>query len=121
MKDCTGKKLYYIRILHGYTQEYVARKIGISTSAYIDLERGRTRKIPMGRVEDILAIYGLTLENFYSFGPDDLLGLIKGENKSKEEESLRQVMCRMDGMQKLLFQLVDKLSTHQVGRRVCKM
>lgn len=120
MRDSTGKKFYYIRVLHGYTQEYVARKIGISVSCYIDLERGRTRKIPMGRMEDILAIYGLTLENFYSFRPDDLLALIKGDSQAKEEESLRQVMHRMDGMQQLLFQLVDKLSSHQVGRRVCK-
>ncbi len=119
MKDSIGRKFYYIRVLHGYTQEYVARKIGISVSSYIDLEGGRTRRIPIGRVEDILAMYGLTMENFFSFQPDDLLGLIRGDSTAGEE-SLRQVMHRMDGMQKLLFQLVDKLSTQQVGRRVCK-
>ncbi|RPD38583.1 helix-turn-helix transcriptional regulator [Chitinophaga barathri] len=108
MRDTIGKKFFYIRMLHGYTQEYVAKKIGVSISSYIDLEAGRIRKVPIGRVQDILALYGLTMENFFSFKPEDLMGLIKGETETIDEKSMREMVNKIEGMYQLLFQLVDK-------------
>ncbi|MBO9153072.1 helix-turn-helix transcriptional regulator [Chitinophaga sp. GCM10012297] len=120
MKNTIGKKFFYIRMLHGFTQEYVARKAGISTTSYIDLEAGRVKNLAVKRIENILALYGLTVEHFFSFGPDDLLKLIKGEISISGEKHLREMTIRIEAMYQLLFHLVDKLSASRVGNRVGK-
>lgn len=114
MMTTIGKKFFYIRMLHGYTQEYVARQAGISPTSYVQLEAGRMKSLQIKPVENILALYGLTIEHFFSFTPADLLGLIKGERKIPDEQHLREMTVRMEAMYQLLFQLVDKF-IHQPG------
>jgi hypothetical protein len=85
----------------------VAKKIGISPTIYLGLEKDASG-IPIKRLERIVAIYGLTLENLFAFDEKDLIALMKGKTpNSLLEEFLPELVSKMDAINKLLCQLVQ--------------
>ena len=50
-----GQKIRVVRLLKGYSQEYIAMRLGISQNAYSKLERGRIRIKPI-RLKEIADI-----------------------------------------------------------------
>ncbi|MRG46704.1 helix-turn-helix domain-containing protein [Chitinophaga sp. SYP-B3965] len=106
MKDLS-KKLFLLRALHQLTQKGVADEIGVSTTIYGGLEKDAS-SIPIKRLERIVAIYGLTLENLFAFDEKDLIALMKGKTpNSLLEEFLPELVSKMDAINKLLCQLVQ--------------
>jgi Predicted transcriptional regulators len=106
MKDL-GRKLFCLRALHGYTQAYVAKQIGVSTTIYVGIEKDASA-IPVKRLGSIAALYDLTLENMFAFNERDLVDLIKGRIPAiLQEEFLPQMVSKLDSMNKLLCQLVQ--------------
>lgn len=58
---------YYIlqkmREEHNYSQEYVAKELGISRPTYVQLEKGE-REITLPEAQKLALMYGVTFENF---------------------------------------------------------
>lgn len=61
----TATKLRRIREIYGYSQEYVAERMGISQPAYWQKENGK--RIPSdARFKQIAELYNLTMEDLKS-------------------------------------------------------
>lgn len=106
MKDLS-KKLYLLRVLHQYTQHYVAKEIGVSPTIYVGIEKDASGTA-VKRLENIVALYGLTLENLFAFNENDLTDLMKGKTPATVQgEFLPLLLGRLDAINKLLCQLVQ--------------
>jgi transcriptional regulator with XRE-family HTH domain len=66
-----GRKIEKVRKLRGFTQEEIGKKLGISKQAYSKVEQSDS--IPQGRIEDIAAILGVTVDGLTSFQDDIIL------------------------------------------------
>lgn len=55
------KKMRLVRYEKGYSQEYMADKLGISLKAYSKLEKSQT-KLTIKRLEEIVSILDLNLD-----------------------------------------------------------
>jgi DNA-binding XRE family transcriptional regulator len=103
MKDLS-KKLYLLRVLHQYTQNHVAKQIGVSPTIYVGIEKDAST-VAVKRLECIVALYGLTLENLFAFSESDLM---KGKTPATvQEEFLPLLVSKLDAINKLLCQLVQ--------------
>jgi transcriptional regulator with XRE-family HTH domain len=81
MMNDISRKIHLLRILHNYTQVYVAGKLDISPSAYISIEQDATN-ITVKRLNSILEIYNISLLDFFSFTEDDVMNVLrKGKSK----------------------------------------
>lgn len=70
MSKVIGEKIRQIRELKGYSQEYLAEKLGISQRAYSKIERSEI-KIDWGKIQDIASIFEMEPLDIVSF--DDSL------------------------------------------------
>lgn len=61
-----GSKIQKIRELKGYTQESVAEAVGISQSAYCNIEKGNT-SVSLDKLITIADFFGLTLNQLLVF------------------------------------------------------
>jgi transcriptional regulator with XRE-family HTH domain len=61
-----GEKIRKIRILKGYSQEYMATQLAISKTAYSDLEKEKT-KLSMERIADIATVFGMEVQDVLTF------------------------------------------------------
>jgi transcriptional regulator with XRE-family HTH domain len=61
------EKIRYLRLQRGYSQENMAEVLGLSTTAYGDLERGKT-ELTVSRLEQIAAALGTSLTAFFGEG-----------------------------------------------------
>lgn len=66
MKKETGHKIRQIRELKGFTQEYIADKLGISQRAYSKIENNQT-KIDWERITKIAEVFGVDPIDMISF------------------------------------------------------
>jgi transcriptional regulator with XRE-family HTH domain len=64
-----GKKISKIRHLKGFTQEYVANKIGLSQQAYSRIESNET-KLDTERLQKIADLFGVTTQEIERFDTD---------------------------------------------------
>lgn len=62
-----SEKIRQIRVQKGLSQENMADMLGLSTTAYGDMERGRT-DISLGRLENISRILDIELPDLLGFG-----------------------------------------------------
>lgn len=109
MKEIS-RKLYIIRILHNLTQTYVAEQLGISPSTYVSIEQGLTN-IHYTRLESILAIYKLTLHNFFAFTEEDILSVVKGKSTITphvDPSMYPRLVTKLEALNKVLFQLLQR-------------
>lgn len=120
MKDL-HTKLFYLRTLANWTQEHVANKIGVSKTIYLEIEKNASRTT-IERLNRIVSLYGITLENFFSFRIADIYALIKGEAPdAMKMEFAPQVLASLDAIIKLLHHLAHlslrDLKKHTDGKR----
>ena len=74
--------LVTLRNIHGFSQEAIAEKIGISRQAYAKLERGAT--VPDIEKCSLLAdVYGTTIDSLIRTEPVEDLGMIPPAPKGK--------------------------------------
>lgn len=82
------EKIRQLRLEKGYSQEVMAEELQISTTAYGDVERGKT-ELSLSRLEQILRVFGTPLESF--FGASSTEKLQAENDKLKlENEKLKQ-------------------------------
>lgn len=107
MKDI-GRKIYLLRLIHNYTQAYLADELEIGHSTYLAMEQDGSR-IPLTRLDKLVAIYGLTLGEFFSFEVDDLMKVIAGQKEAASSQagiSPKCLILQLQTLNKLLFQLL---------------
>ena len=106
MKD-VGTKLFYLRTLAKWTQEYVADKIGVSKTIYLGIEKNASR-ITIERLESIISLYGITMEKFFSFSVADVNALVRGETPGAiKGEFAPQMLASLEVISKLLAQMMQ--------------
>jgi len=64
-----GSKITSIRLARGYTQEYVASKLGIAQNTYSKIERDENKKLPDEMIKKIADILGVSVEDITSHTP----------------------------------------------------
>jgi transcriptional regulator with XRE-family HTH domain len=92
-----SERIRQIRIQKGLSQENMADMLGLSTTAYGDMERGRT-DISLGRLENISKILDISLPDLLGFGAITL----------SETEWLRQENTRLMAANSRLQQELDQ-------------
>ncbi|WP_126244382.1 helix-turn-helix domain-containing protein [Chitinophaga rhizosphaerae] len=105
-----GRKIYLLRLIHNYTQAYVAEELGIGHSTYLALEQDASR-IPITRLQKLVGIYGLTLGDFFSFDVDGLMKVITGQKEAATNQVSISPKClihQLQSLNKLLFQLLEE-------------
>lgn len=104
-----GRKLFILRTLHNYTQNYVAEKLNISGSTYLAMEQGFTN-IHYNRLESLLAIYNMTLNDFFSFTEEDILNLVTGKGLARpniESPAWSRLVMKLETFNSVLLQLLE--------------
>ena len=59
-----GRKIRVVRQLKGYSQEYMAMRLGVSQNAYSKMERGKI-KVKNERLQTITGILEIPTHNLY--------------------------------------------------------
>lgn len=80
MKKETGHKIRQIRELKGFSQEYIADKLGISQRAYSKIENNQT-KIDWERITKIAEVFGVDPIDMISFDDNLIFNNCKQSGK----------------------------------------
>lgn len=65
-------KIRKLREIHGYPQEYIAFKLGVSQAAYSKKETGRT-EISLDSLHQLAALYSVSVTDLITLTVQDLL------------------------------------------------
>jgi transcriptional regulator with XRE-family HTH domain len=65
-----GQNIKTTRLLRNLTQEAVAKKLGLSLTAYGDIERGCTDNITIKRLDQIAKVLDVTVEELINEGKE---------------------------------------------------
>lgn len=88
------KKLKTLRGQHGFSQEYIADKLGFSRPTYMQVEKGE-RELTISEARKLASVFGLSLEDFLDNAiPQEREVVLRGDKEKKEEESIRIIMSR---------------------------
>ena len=82
------EKIRTLRLEKGYSQEAMAEELHISTTAYGDMERGKT-ELTISRLEQVLQILGTQTEVFFNSNSSEKI-LLENEKLRIENEKLKQ-------------------------------
>jgi transcriptional regulator with XRE-family HTH domain len=74
-----------LRELHGYSQTYVAFRVGVSQSLYCKAENGQVRPT-LSLIEGICSLYGISLIDFLGKTKRDLLSQVVSSDSYKENK-----------------------------------
>ncbi|WP_028667598.1 helix-turn-helix domain-containing protein [Runella zeae] len=115
-------KIRLLRLERGFSQENMADSLGISTTSYGDIERGKT-DITLSRLMQIAEIYGITLLTLLGEAPSLELEIqhleleklkIENEKLRLENQYLREKLAT-----RIIVDLIqDKDQTSQERRRI---
>lgn len=64
-----GQKIFVIRQARGYTQAYMAKKLGIEQSSYARIESNEKKHVPDDDLKRIAAILGVTIDDIKNHLP----------------------------------------------------
>lgn len=81
------EKIRQLRLERGYSQEVMAEELRISTTAYGDMERGKT-ELTLIRLEQVLGVLGMPIELFFNPLSRDTIHL-ENEKLRIENEKLK--------------------------------
>jgi transcriptional regulator with XRE-family HTH domain len=67
-----GQKIRKIREIKGYSQEYIARELGITQEAYSYLENAK-KQIPDGQLFQLATLFGVSSDFIKLFDPQNVI------------------------------------------------
>lgn len=76
-----GEKIRKIRILKGYSQEYVSDKLKISQPAYSDIEKNKT-KISLETVKELASLFEIDIMDLINFDESQIFNNTFNENSN---------------------------------------
>lgn len=99
MKD-VAFNIRKLRELRGYSQEYMALKLNLSTKAYSNIENGKT-KLKLCKLNEICLLLGVQLSQLVDFSVEAVLA-----SKPAEENLLMEVARLKEHLQFLSSEIV---------------
>jgi len=85
-KKQLSKKLKFLRSYRRLTQENVADKLGISTCAYANIERGDTN-VNLSRLQQIAEVMGIDLSQLFSLDDKNVFNFTCDNNSQAQTQS----------------------------------
>ena len=101
-----GNKIQTIRTLRGYSQEYMATKLGIAQTTYSKLERDETKKIDDELLKKIAQVLGVPEEELKNIVP--IVMNFQVNKHSNLPHGLQQNNVYDEMLQELKLQLHEK-------------
>lgn len=97
-----SKKIKKLRDTNGYSQDYIAEKIGISQAAYSKIESGQTN-ITIERANQLAKLYDIDTEYFFSsddgknihYGQDNSYGPIHTNNNYFNDDRINELYSNL--------------------------
>ncbi len=74
-----GDKIRTVRMMKGYSQEYVGEKMGITGAAFSKIERNET-DVSWNRLNEIAGVLGTTVSELTTFGEKNVFHISGGVN-----------------------------------------
>ncbi len=116
-----------LRQKHDLSQEFLAKKIGVSRPTYAQIETG-ARDMSVKEAQELAQIFGLSLENFLS-GKDILKPKVKLEKRKQKLKTTKQAMRisvpqeRVKKFKEVLLYILENIGARpNVGEAViCKL
>jgi len=115
-----------LRRENGVSQEFLAKKIGISRPTYIQIEKA-TRKMKVEEAQKLARFFGLSLEDFLSnkknSKPEVKIEKRKKKVKQKEELRISVPQERVDKFKEVLLYILERIGARpNIGEAVvCKI
>lgn len=76
MKLKMNEKIKILRKMNDLTQEQMAEKLHLSRNAYSEMERGKVKKVPHEKIEQMLKVFDMDYLEFLSIGEEGKLCFI---------------------------------------------
>jgi transcriptional regulator with XRE-family HTH domain len=105
-KASVGQSIKILRHRHGWTQEDVANRLGISIPALSKIETGVT-DVNLSRLEQIADIYEITLLQLLNVYNEDLEPVILNSDVLKKK--LAEQEAQISALQRKVIELYDEL------------
>lgn len=100
-----------IRKQRKYTQEEIADRLGISLTAYRDLEKGST-SIVNGHVMRMADLLNITTEELVlGYQPDPKAGIVLEDIRKEYGDKVRNLENRVKDLEKLVSSLEETIAT----------
>ncbi len=122
MKKETGHKIRQIRELKGFTQEYIADKLGISQRAYSKIENNQT-KIDWERITKIAEVFGVDPIDMISFDDNLIFNNCNQSGKfetfinNMPERLIEQYEKRINDLNEEVLFLRRQLEKKEIGSK----
>ncbi|MCY7351197.1 MAG: helix-turn-helix transcriptional regulator [Cytophagaceae bacterium] len=123
----TGEKIRQLRLQKGYSQEAMADSLGLSTTAYGDIERGKTdlTLTRLAQITDALGITSLDILGADADETDALRQQIERLNDRLEKQELNLEKLRLEAAywkekydQRVNLELFGATQTHRERQRI---
>ncbi|NQU83039.1 MAG: DUF4065 domain-containing protein [Parcubacteria group bacterium] len=118
-----------LRQKHNISQEFLAKKIGVSRPTYVQIERG-TRKMFVEEAQKLAQFFGLSLDNFLA-GKENLLPKVELEKKvkqvkpkrTKQEMRISVPQEKVEKFKEVLLYILERIGARpNIGEAVvCKL
>lgn len=109
MADDLGENLRKLRVLKGFSQEFVADEIGVSLSSYQRYENSKVG-IDVQVLANLGKLYGMSLDEIYNYGEQKFDVVQDGTELYFRQLKQVDVLVRLDGSSENLQRWVKKLS-----------
>lgn len=115
--------LQKMREEHNYSQEYVAKELGISRPTYVQLEKGE-REITVPEAEKLSLMYGVSFDNFIKGIEEAKIEVvlekkIKQEDRSGNDIRISVPQKKLDKFKEVLLYVLSKVGAKlNVGQTV---
>lgn len=103
-----------LRKKHNFSQEYVAKQLGISRPTYIQIEKGE-RELTISEAQKLASIFSLSLEDFFSGQKRRIKVEIekdkkkRGKTKSKPEIRISVPQKKLGKFKEILLYVLEKV------------
>lgn len=105
----TGIRIKKLRELRGYSQSYMACKLGISQEQYSYLET-KQKCIPASQLSIIARLLGVKEELLNTFDPDQVLDKSSGENQNQHSEISELIIGNHENERRKFLELIGRLT-----------
>lgn len=97
-----GEKIRKIRIIKGFSQEYIADLLEISQSAYSDIERGKT-KINLERLKKVALIFEVDVNYILDFHESQFLAKPIQINLKEIDNNEKEIIAELFNKERELY------------------
>jgi len=97
-----GEKIRKIRIIKGFSQEYIADLLEISQSAYSDIERGKT-KINLERLKRVALIFEVDVNYILDFHESQFLAKPIQTNLKEIYNNEKEIIAELFNKERELY------------------